>query len=560
MKPYTKRDVSIPRLAGAGLRALVAALETPGLGRIVQKQMMQNVGIPMLRERAATAPQWTPLRLFPRIPTTSAPAPLDLAAIARTGAVPSGPPSIARLAQAYAAGTRTPEDIAERVIAAVADSERHAPPFRFFISHDPDDVRAQARASAARHAAGKPRSVLDGVPVAVKDEVDQQGYGTTGGTQFLGKDKARTDAFAVAQLRAHGAVLIGKANMHELGIGTTGINPHHGTPRNPHDPTRHTGGSSSGSGALVASGIVPLALGADGGGSIRNPASLCGVVGLKPTFGRISEHGAVPICWSVAHLGSLASTVADCAIGHLVMSGADAHDENSQHAPPVVAPRLDGDVRGLRVGVFRPWIEDSDADVVSAVSAALSRLEARGAVLVDVVIPDLDLLRVVHLITIGVEMAAAQEPHFAARRALYALDTRVNLGLARGLTPLDYVMAQRHRTALCDAIDDILARVDVIASPAVGCTAPPVRADAAQTGESDLALLLKIMRFAPMANITGLPALSVPCGRGAGGLPVGLMLMGRAFDEARLLDVAFTVERDVENDGWLVPKHHWPLW
>jgi Asp-tRNA(Asn)/Glu-tRNA(Gln) amidotransferase A subunit family amidase len=572
LSSYQKRTVKLPRLAGGAMRAFASALAIPGLGAMLRQQMIKNVGVDELRQRSTEAPQWTPARLFPPASNVASngPAagrPIDLDAIAGAPTERS-PPSVARLASALRSGRADVVDVAERVLAAIQESEQSdgdnkRPPFRFFIAHNPDDVRAQARQSAERHRRGAPLSVLDGVPVAVKDEVDQAGYPTTGGTSFLGKSVAAHDSFAVAQLRAAGAVLVGKTNMHEIGLGTTGQNPHHGTPRNPHDPTRHTGGSSSGSGGVVAAGIVPLALGADGGGSIRNPASLCGVVGLKPTFGRVSEHGAVPLCWSVAHLGPIASTVRDCALGYAVMAGADPQDVHSQRQPPVVAPVLDGDVRGLKIGVFRDWIEDSDPDVHPVVFAALSRLQQRGAQLVDIDIADLELLRLVHVVTILIEMAASQAAHFPKQKRDYALDTLINLTLGHDLSATEYVHAQRHRSVICDRFDEVLTKVDAIATPSVGCTAPPVRADALVTGESDIPLLLKIMRFAPAANVTGLPAISVPVGRGQGGLPVGLMLMGRAFDEATVFRLAQAAEEDAVDtagEGFLKPRYHWRLW
>ena len=169
------------------------------------------------------------------------------------------------------------------------------------IAVNRDDVMKQAREATQRIKAGKPLSIFDGVPVAVKDELDMVPYPTTVGTSFLGKSPAKEDATVVARMRAAGALLVGKTNMHEIGINVTGLNPHHGTTRNPYNTDHFTGGSSSGSATAVAAGLVPVAIGADGGGSIRIPASFCGVFGLKPTFGRVSEHGAAPLCWSVAH-------------------------------------------------------------------------------------------------------------------------------------------------------------------------------------------------------------------------------------------------------------------
>lgn len=537
---YVKSEVKLPRLAGASLRALAAALDVPGLNGAIRSSMMKSLGIEMLRARATDAPQWTPTRLRPRaMPST----PLDLDALAGANANDSG---IAAFASAYRSKKLSPVDVADKVISATTSSNAHKPPLRAIVQQDVDDVRAQAKASAERHAKGAPLSVLDGVPVAIKDEVDQRGYATTAGTSFFGKDaKATDDSFAVAQLRAAGALLIGKANMHELGMGVTGLNPHHGSARNPHDLSRATGGSSSGSGAAVAAGLCPLALGADGGGSIRTPAALCGVVGLKPTFGRVSEHGAAPICWTVAHIGPLAATARDAAVGIAVMGGPDPREPQTETQPPLSIPALDGDVKGLKLGVFKPWFEDATPDVVSACWAGMKALEKRGAVLVDVQVPDLDLLRVVHLFTIVIEMAASQAAHYAAHKNDYGVDTRINLNLARSLDATDYVHAQRHRTTLCDHFDRALADVDVLCTPTVGCTAPPLLDDALATGESDLPLVLKIMRFAPAANITGLPAISMPSGTGDHGMPVGLMAMGRAFEEGLLLKLADALGRDM---------------
>jgi len=182
--------------------------------------------------------------------------------------------------------------------------------------------------------AGKPLSVVDGVPVAVKDEFKQIGHRTCGGTSFLGSCVESEDATAVARLRAAGALLVGKTVMNEIGIQTTGWNGHFGQVRNPFDLSRDTGGSSSGSAASVAAGLTPLALGADGGGSIRIPATQCGVVGFKPTYGRVSEHGALPLCPSVGHAGPIASSVEDAAIMYAIIAGPDVNDANSQVQPP----------------------------------------------------------------------------------------------------------------------------------------------------------------------------------------------------------------------------------
>ncbi len=219
------------------------------------------------------------------------------------------------------------------MLTAIEASDATKPPLRTFIASNPDDVLRQAEAATHRIRNGQALSLLDGVPVAVKDEVDMVPCPTTVGTAFLGPRPAKQDSTVVARMRATGAVLLGKTNMHEIGIGVTGLNLHHGTPRNPYNPDHYTGGSSSGSAAAVAAGLCPVAISADGGGSIRIPSSFCGLVGLKPTFGRISEFGAAPLCWSLAHLGAIAATATDAALAYGVLAGPDPQDANSLHQP-----------------------------------------------------------------------------------------------------------------------------------------------------------------------------------------------------------------------------------
>ena len=353
-------------------------------------------------------------------------------------------PTLHAFERAYADKTSTPDAMASAFLTAHALSAREKPALRAFIDVDANDVRAQAAASSRRWREGAPRSVLDGIPLAVKDEVDQRGYVTTAGTSFFrAHGKATTDSTVVARLREKGAVLVGKTNMHELGIGVTGLNPHHGSARNPYDPACFTGGSSSGSASAVAAGLVPAAIGADGGGSIRIPAALCGIVGLKPTWSRVSEAGAVDLCWSVAHLGPMAGSAQDAAILFAAIAGDDPRDPHTLHRPKVDVRHLlptaaSGsandeivDLKGLKFGVFDPWFDDADPSVVAACRAGVDQLRALGAEIVSIEIPHLELFRLAHLVTIVSEMAASQMHDYEAHAKDYALDTRLNLALAR---------------------------------------------------------------------------------------------------------------------------------
>lgn len=555
---YDLKAPSVPRLAGTPLRVVTRIAESQTLGGIVYRQMVGNMGFPAFRRAPVGNAPIAPLPVLPHARDTAAHAPPDLASLVEERAAPRGFAfeSAADFRAAYRDKRTDPVEVAERAIAAIRESEQHDPKLRVFIAHDPDDVRAQAKASKERWDKGEPIGPLDGVPVAIKDEVDMRGYPTTLGTRFLGKDgPAREDGTAVAKLRAAGAILLGKANMTEIGIGPVGLQPHHGTPRNPYDPRRFTGGSSSGPGASVAAGFCPIALGADGGGSIRHPASFCGVVGLKATFGRVSEHGVPPVCWSVAHLGPIAATARDCALGYALLAGLDEHDRHTKHQPPVT---LDGieqsdDLSDVTLGVFRPWFEDADPGVVRECKRMLAHLESKGAKVKEIEIPGLDNLRVAHLITIGVEMLTAQRPYLDEHRQDYATDVRLLFAGLERLPSSDYVHAQRHRHVICEQFERLLTEVDVIVSPTNGCTAPLIQGDALTSGESNLSLLSKVMRFVPAANMTGLPAISFPAGYDDDGLPVGFQAMGRAWEEALLLRLAIAAEDGVERRA---PRWH----
>ena len=454
--------------------------------------------------------------------------------------------TVREYAEAYRSGAVTPLAVAEAVLDAMAASDAATPPLRAFIASRRADVLAEAREATYRYERGAARGPLDGVPIAVKDEVDQRGFGTTLGTAFLGRAAAAADATVVARARAAGAVMIGKTNMHEIGLGVTGLNPHHGVPRNPHDPTRHTGGSSSGSAAAVAAGICPIAIGADGGGSIRIPAALCGVVGLKPTFGRVSEHGAAPLCWSVAHLGPIAASAADAALLYGTIAGPDPADPGSLAQPPVRVDELGGgDITGLVLGIFRPWFEDADTDIVASCDRTVVALVDAGARVREIGIPELEAARLAHAVTISSEIAEAMAPH-AAHRVEHGADVRIALALAHAFRARDYVHAQRIRTRAIRNVAHALELADVILTPATGIVAPPVREDALRGGESDITVLSALMRFVSLANLTGHPAIVFPAGVDRQGLPIGLQAIGRPWAEHVLLRLARAAERVVE--------------
>jgi Asp-tRNA(Asn)/Glu-tRNA(Gln) amidotransferase A subunit family amidase len=550
--PYSRQPVKAPRLTGTALRVLCRLVELPVVGRGLALKLLKDVGIGRLRTARAARDDSPLSPHFVDCAEAAASRPhVDLSTWTSAPATGRTPPNAAGLIASYRAGTTTPTAVAEQFCDRLEASELGEAPLRTLIAHHRDDLMKQAEASNERWANNRPLGPLDGVPVAIKDEVDVRGYATTAGTAFLGREAAQQDGHSVAALRACGALLVGKANMHELGIGVTGLNPHHGSARNPHDTQRVTGGSSSGSAAIVAAGLVPLALGADGGGSIRIPSALCGVVGLKPTFGRISEHGVEPLCWSVGHLGPIGATTDDVALGLAAMAGPDRRDPASLKQPELdLTGWHEGDLSGVRLGVYPAWLEDADDDVVNAAKTALEAWTNAGAEIIEVTLPDPDLQRIVHLVTIASEMLAGQQDLPAVRHQ-YGLDVRLNFALIKHLSAADFVHAQRLRHALTKTIRETFRSIDALITPSTACAAPLLAKDALPHGESNIVMLDKIMRFAVTANLTGQPAISMPAGTTTGGLPLGVQAMAAPWDERLLLRLSHHLEQSLD---WTCPN------
>lgn len=542
---YNLASLDLPTLRGRTLRMFAAAIDSRPLSGALTSQLLKQGGIIDLRAKTfGDAPTFYPLALAEAEAQRDAP-PLDWQALQdrllrRENREPF--PSAADYARAYRAGTTTPEAVAEAALAAIADADDDPRPLRAFRAIDRADVLKQARAATERLRAGRPLSLLDGVPVAVKDEVDQVPYGTTVGTSFLGQTPATQDATVVARLRAAGALLLGKTNMHEIGINPDGFNEHYGIIRNPYNLQCHAGGSSNGSAAAVAAGFCPVAIGADGGGSIRIPAALTGLVGLKATFGRVSERGAAPLTWSMGHLGPIGATVSDVALVYACIAGPDPDDPNSLHQPPVSLDQWDvADLRGVRLGIYAPWFEHADPQIVEDCRAIVERLVEMGATVHEIEIPELDEMRVAQALTILAEMAANMAAHEVHWDEL-SPSTRVNLTLGRAATAADYLQAQRVRTRAIDHFRRAFAVCDVILTPATAVTAPIVPDNCEADGWSDLNTVTELMRFAMPGNLTGLPAIAFPVGYDPRGLPTAMQAMGRPWEEHLLLRVAYAAE------------------
>jgi len=520
---------------------------------LLLKSLEDSGGVTKLRSlHVDDPPTFYPLRI------SSGPSPIAEKAVESPVESVNTPFSTSRdFAKGYQEGRYTPLDVAEQVIKNISKSEAGQEPLRLFIAQDREDFITQAKSATQRSQKGQRLSPLDGVPVAIKDEVDMLPYPTTVGTAFLGTQPAQEDSTVVARLRAAGALLVGKTNMHEIGIGPNSINPHHGTVRNPYDVQRDAGGSSSGSAAAVAAGIVPAAIGADGGGSIRIPAAMCGVVGLKSTFGRVSEYGAAPLDWSIAHLGPIAASVHDTALVYSIIAGPDPKDRYTLLQPPVTlsgwnTPHL----KNLRCGVYPAWNEHADPEIVTCFKGMLAALEKRGATLSEIEIPELDEIRISHAITILSEMAKCMQPYKAQRRQM-ADSVQLSLILGESFSADDYLRAQQFRTRAMATFEALFQEVDVILSPAAARTAQPIPSNHNSKEDwSDLSTSTEYMRYVNPANLTGLPAISFPIGYDSRGLPIGMQAMGDHWQEHLILRVAHNAEQVVERK---TPRIFYPV-
>lgn len=551
MSQYNLETIKLPKMTGNMLSLFANLIETKFGKMLLLNTLLENGGIPKLRTNTANeTPAFYPLQ---KADTNSSAANQPLEFPLTENKTPYA--TSLNYADKYRKTETTPEAVAEQVWRNIKSSEQGEQALRIFIAVKKDDLFSQAEAATKRIKQGIPLSLLDGVPVAIKDELDMLPYPTTVGTSFYGKQPALEDSTVAARLRAAGALLVGKTNMHEIGIAPNGMNAHYGAVRNPYDPNHDTGGSSSGSAAAVAAGIVPIAIGADGGGSIRIPAALCGVVGFKATFGRISEFGAAPLCWSVAHVGPIAASVADTALAYSIIAGPDPKDPNTSVQPAV---SLDGwnipHLEGLRLGVYPAWNEHADPEVVLAFKEMLAAFIKRGGNVVEIEIPELDEMRIAHSVTILAEMATVMRAEKAHRKEM-AESVRLSLVLGEEMAAGDYVQAQRIRARALTHFEKIYQQVDVILSPATAKAAPQIPVSNSNQAWSDLSTDIELMRYVFPGNLTGLPAISFPVGYTTQGLPVGMQAMGNHWQENLLLRVAFNAEQVLERQA---PAHFYP--
>ncbi len=475
----------------------------------------------------------------------------------------SSPASLRETRDAVRTGDRSAVDVCEAAFAAIDAAEPVLHAFNTLVKE-----QALERAAAIDRDRARWRDrPLTGIPVAIKDNICTRGVRTTASSKILEAFVPPYDATVIEKLEAAGAIVVGKTNCDEFAMGSSTENSAFGAARNPWAVDRIPGGSSGGSAVAVAAGMTPLALGSDTGGSIRQPAALCGIVGLKPTYGRVSRYGLLAFASSLDQIGPLARTVGDSALALSVIAGVDAADATSAPEPvPDFTSALTGDVRGARVGVPRALLDEGvDREVSAAIKTALEVLVARGARLVDIELPHAGAAIPVYYLIATAEASSNLARYDGVRyglrapaegreelRSMYArtrargfgpeVKRRIMLGtyvLSAGYYDAYYLKAQQVRTLIKGDYERAFERVDVVAMP----TSPTPAFRIGERASDPLQMYLADV-FTVSANLAGLPAVSIPCGFTPDRLPIGLQLTGRAFDEATLLRVADAYERD----------------
>jgi aspartyl-tRNA(Asn)/glutamyl-tRNA(Gln) amidotransferase subunit A len=437
----------------------------------------------------------------------------------------------------------SPVEATETVLDRVEKFDRQ---LNSFITPLRDQAMAQARAAEREILDGHYRGPLHGVPIAAKDLYYTKGIRTTAGSKILSDFIPTYDATVIARLQDAGAILIGKLNMHEFARGATNSSSLIGGCYNPWDTLRVTGGSSGGSGAALAAGLCYGALGSDTGGSIRIPAAFCGVVGLKPTYGRVSRHGVFPLSWSLDHVGPMARTVADAALMLQVIAGHDRHDLTTRTAiVPDYMASLTGDIEGARLGIPQEfYFEQLDAEVADSVRAAVQTLERAGARVEEVSLPLSKYAAAAGRIISLTESAEIHEKFLKTRFADYSADVRAGFLVGQFILGKHYIKAQRLRSLIRQEMAAVLRRVDALVTPTVPVAAPRIGQTTVEVGPERVETMWALSRLTRPANLTGFPALSVPCGFTQGGLPIGLQLTGRPFAEATILQIAHAYEQE----------------
>lgn len=532
-----------PRLSGAVLRGIVRATDRPSVRRVLGGLMRKDLGVDDALALPQSARDVLPLSARPwqargAHPRGDEKLPLPVTSRDHT-------PTAAQIAAHYREGKLDPVEATRRALRLAQNLATRKPSMGPILHYDEERAMRDAEASRERWRANRPLGPLDGMIVPVKEEVDLEGHGARLGTAQPARKDAK-DATAVRRLREAGAIVIGTTCMTEYGMSPLGVSARRVLPRNAQNPKHAAGGSSTGSAVAVTTGLSPVALGSDGGGSVRIPSAFNGIFGIKPTFGRISRHGD-GFGGTMAHLGPLGASVRDLAIFLEAVSGEDPEDELTHRNPGFsggwLERSLGGGVRGLRIGVLEDEISAADVQIARACREALSALEREGAVLVPVTLRLAKHAPAIGYLSIGLEAYNALLPQRLHDFDSIGVDLQLLCRIMSTFQPDDYLDAQCLRAGLRRDTAALLRDVDVLALPTTARTAPIVSDADVLGGMADTPELAAACRFAFLGNLTGLPAGTAPVGTDARGMPMGLQIMADAWDEAGVLRVLAHLER-----------------
>jgi aspartyl-tRNA(Asn)/glutamyl-tRNA(Gln) amidotransferase subunit A len=444
--------------------------------------------------------------------------------------------TIAALAPRLARREISPTELTQATLERI---QRFNPTLNAFITVTAEQALEQARGAEAEIAAGNYRGPLHGIPISLKDLYYTKGIRTTGGSKILADWVPDHDSAVGERLRDAGAIMVGKNHMHEFAFGTTNLSPHYGPALNPWNQGRVTGGSSGGTAVAVATGMSQMSMGSDTGGSIRMPAALCGISGIKATYGRVSKYGALPLAWSMDHTGPLARSAEDLAIVLNAVAGFDPRDPTTADRPvPDYRASLNQGVKGLRLGIIQEYMDEAvDPACVAAVQAVAQVLQGLGAQVEAVSFQTVTSFLGAATTILHAEGAAFHAQWLAKRSGDYSPAVLERLQVGSVLPAVDYVNAQRARRILVDRALEILSGYDALICPTMPVVAPTLEEGNRPEIHGNLA------RHTRLFNLLGFPTASYPCGFNSEGLPIGLQVAGRSWDEATVLRIGHAYQQ-----------------
>lgn len=436
----------------------------------------------------------------------------------------------------------TSEEVTKRCLGRIRETADR----NVFISVYEGESLAQARACDLLTEAGISLGPLHGVPIALKDNINMEGLCTTAGSRILKEHIPSSDATVAAKLKSAGAVIIGKTNMHEFAWGGTTENPHYGCCGNAWDKTRNPAGSSGGSGSAVALGCCYGALGTDTGGSVRLPSAINGITGIRPSIGRVSNYGVVPLAYSEDTVGPMCRSVEDCAVMFGVLAGHDYHDKTTVLVPTEdYTTELEKGVKDIRLGVIKDYsMLHNQPDVEKCYEEALAQFRSLGAVVKEIELPDIDTLIDAQLIIDAVEPSTIHLDMLRKQPENYGEDVRILLEAGCMFTGTQYLQALQYRSIFKAEVEEALKEVEAIVTPTLPYTALKIGQHEIEIvpGQVEDSLSAN-MRYTAIASVSGKPALSVPIGFDANGLPVGMQILGESFREALLFRIGNAFEK-----------------